>query len=67
METSKAAIMATIEPMVATILGIVVFHERMELLSAVGIGLIMLAILVLNNFGRPAVMEGNNEADFSNR
>ncbi len=66
-ETSKAAIMATIEPMVATILGIVVFHERMELLSAVGIGLIMLAILVLNNFGRPAVMEGSNEADFSNR
>lgn len=56
-ETSKAAIMATMEPMVATILGIVVFHEKLEPLSAVGIGLILLAIVVLNNFGRQAVVE----------
>lgn len=56
-EASKAAIMATVEPMVATILGIVIFHEKMSLPSAVGIALILLAILILNNFGRKVHME----------
>lgn len=56
-EASKAAIMATVEPMVATILGIVIFHEKMSLPSAVGIALILFAILILNNFGRKVHME----------
>ena len=51
-EASKAAIMATVEPMVATLIGIVAFGEKMSFMSAAGIVLILLAILILNNFGR---------------
>lgn len=51
-EASKAAIMATVEPMVATLIGIVAFGEEMSFMSAAGIVLILLAILILNNFGR---------------
>ena len=51
-EAGKAAIMATVEPMVATIIGVVVFSEAMDVASIIGIVLIILAIAILNNFGR---------------
>lgn len=47
-EASRAAILATIEPMVATLIGIVVFHEYMTLMSVVGVMCIMAAIVLLN-------------------
>ena len=48
MEASRAGILATIEPMVATLVGILVFHESMTVLSGLGILLILSAVIILN-------------------
>jgi len=47
-EASKAGIIATIEPMVATLIGIVFFSEPLNILSGLGILLILGAIILLN-------------------
>ena len=47
-EASKAGIIATLEPVVATIIGIVCFGERLNILSATGILLVLTAVVVLN-------------------
>ena len=47
-EASKAGIIATIEPMVATLVGIVFFSEPLNILSGLGILLILGAIILLN-------------------
>lgn len=47
-EASRAAILATVEPMVATLLGVIVFHEYMTLSSVLGILCIIGAIILLN-------------------
>lgn len=47
-EASKAGILATVEPMVATLFGIFVFSEPLTLSSALGILLILAAVVVLN-------------------
>lgn len=47
-EASKAGIIATIEPMVATLIGILVFSERLTLMSGAGILLILAAVVILN-------------------
>ena len=47
-EASKAGIIATIEPMVATLIGILVFSEQLTLMSGLGILLILTAVVILN-------------------
>lgn len=47
-EPSRAAILATTEPMMATVLGMIVYREGMTLFSAAGILCILLAIIILN-------------------
>ena len=47
-EASKAGILATVEPMVATIVGITYFSEALTLLSGIGIFLILSAVVILN-------------------
>ncbi len=47
-EASKAGILATIEPMVAAVVGILVFSEPLTLLSGLGILLILFAVILLN-------------------
>lgn len=47
-EASRAAILATVEPMVATLIGVIVFHEYMTLSSVLGILCIIGAIVLLN-------------------
>ena len=47
-EASKAGILATVEPMVATIIGIVFFSEQLTILSGLGILLILVAVIILN-------------------
>lgn len=44
--------MATAEPMVATLAGMLVFHEIPGAVSVIGILLVIFAIALLNNFGR---------------
>ena len=47
-EASKAGIIATIEPMVATLVGVLVYSEPLTILSALGILLILFAVILLN-------------------
>ena len=47
-EASRAGILATIEPMVATLIGILVFAEPLTLLSGLGILLILAAVVLPN-------------------
>lgn len=47
-EASKAGILATVEPMVATLIGILVFSEPLTLMSALGVLLILSAVIILN-------------------
>lgn len=49
---TDAAIAAILEPVVATLAGLAVFHETLGLMSILGIGLVLGAILVLNLPGR---------------
>jgi len=47
-EAGRAGILATIEPLVATLVGIIVFSEPVTLLSGLGIVLILAAVILLN-------------------
>jgi drug/metabolite transporter, DME family len=47
-ESSKAAIIATVEPIVATLLGVVLYHEGMGLLQMIGTGLIFSSVIIVN-------------------
>ena len=47
METGRAAILASVEPVVATVVGVTVFHEAMTAGSALGVLLVLAGIAVL--------------------
>lgn len=47
-EASRAGILATVEPLVATLFGILVFSEPLTLLSGLGMLLILAAVVLLN-------------------
>lgn len=47
-EPGKASVMASLEPAVATVVGAVVFHEKLTVPGAAGIALVLLAIVLLN-------------------
>ena len=47
-EASKAGILATVEPMVATLFGVLVFSEPLTLSSGLGVLLILVAVVFLN-------------------
>ena len=48
MESSKASILASVEPVVSALFGVFVFHETMSLWGVIGIALVLGAIVVLN-------------------
>ncbi|MEE0776467.1 MAG: DMT family transporter [Bacillota bacterium] len=48
METSKASIIASVEPVVATIVGVLVFHEAITVAGIFGICLVLSAVVLLN-------------------
>lgn len=48
METGRASIMASVEPVVATLVGIFIFSQPLSLMSAAGVALVLGAIVVLN-------------------
>jgi drug/metabolite transporter (DMT)-like permease len=48
LETGKASIMASVEPVVATVVGLAAFHEKMTALAAVGVALVLSAVVILN-------------------
>jgi len=47
-EAGKASVMASLEPAVATVVGVVVFHEPLTVPGLAGILLVLLAIVLLN-------------------
>jgi drug/metabolite transporter, DME family len=47
-ESSKAAIIATVEPIVATLLGVILYHEDMGILQMIGTGLIFSSVIIVN-------------------
>ncbi len=47
-ENSKAAIIVSIEPAMATALGVFVYHEQLDLLGYLGIALVLLGIVICN-------------------
>lgn len=48
LENSKASIIASIEPVTAAVLGIVLFHEKMTIHNVIGILLVLGAIVICN-------------------
>lgn len=48
MESSKASILASVEPVVGTLCGVFIFHEPITALGVVGIVMVLGAIVVLN-------------------
>ncbi|MEE7581676.1 MAG: DMT family transporter [Oscillospiraceae bacterium] len=48
MEAGKASILATVEPFVATIVGVLFFKETMTSFKIIGMLLVLLAIIILN-------------------
>ncbi|TCS82497.1 DMT family transporter [Tepidibacillus fermentans] len=47
LESSRASIVSTIEPVVATLLGIFQYGERLTLLQSIGIALVILAVIIV--------------------
>ena len=47
-EASKAGILATIEPMVATLFGVLIFKEPLTVFSCLGILMILSSVIILN-------------------
>ena len=47
-EASKAGIIATIEPVVATLVGVICFSEMLTFLSGIGIVLVLASVIILN-------------------
>ena len=64
-EASRAGILATIEPMVATLIGVLFFSEPLTMLSGLGILLILAAVILLNlkkkNISRDECHPNNHE------
>lgn len=51
-DTGKAAILVTLEPAVASLLGVLVFRETLSVSGIVGILLVLASVVVLNTEGR---------------
>ena len=60
MESSRASILASVEPAVAAVAGIVIFHERLSAQVALGVALVLGAVLVLSIHRHKAARTVNN-------
>ncbi|MBQ1894843.1 MAG: EamA family transporter, partial [Clostridiales bacterium] len=48
LENGKASVLASIEPVVASLVGVLYYHEKMSLATAVGIVLVLGAVVLVN-------------------
>ncbi len=48
LENGKASVIASVEPVVASLIGVIVYHEKMNLFNIIGIVLVLAAIVLLN-------------------
>ncbi|PYZ97401.1 EamA family transporter [Alteribacter lacisalsi] len=56
-ESSRASIAATVEPVVAALIGLIIFAERLTPWQLAGMGLVLLAVLVIQKRRKPAHKE----------
>lgn len=63
MENSKASIIASIEPVTATILGVLLYHEKLSISELVGVILVLGAIVINNNNENVEVLDGIEKRD----
>ncbi|MGN1192909.1 MAG: DMT family transporter [Dorea sp.] len=57
-ETSKVPVIASVETVVATIIGIVIFHEKLGIWNLIGIILVLSSIAIMNlNFTKGTALE----------
>lgn len=54
MEAGRASILASVEPLTSTVIGIVVFHEALTLAGAAGIACILGAVILLAQKAQPS-------------
>jgi len=57
MEASRASIISTLEPVVATIIGIAIFNESITVLKVMGILLIVFAVSILSKSKKAELSE----------
>jgi drug/metabolite transporter (DMT)-like permease len=55
MEAGKASILATVEPLVATIVGVALFNETLTVVKVIGMAMIFVAIVLLNINGKKKI------------
>ena len=48
-DNSRASIIASVEPVTATILGVILFHERISVSGVLGIVLVIAALFICNS------------------
>ena len=48
MESGKAAVIASIEPVAATLVGILAFHEKLQIFTVIGIIIVLISIAIIN-------------------
>lgn len=48
LENSKASVLSSVEPVVASLVGIIIYHEKMTLQSLIGIVLVLGAVVILS-------------------
>lgn len=51
-DNSKASIIASVEPVTATLLGLLLFGEKLSILEVVGVVLVLIALLICNRKGQ---------------
>ncbi|WP_342028047.1 DMT family transporter [Lentibacillus halodurans] len=62
-EASKASILTTVEPVVATLIGIFVFQEAFSLVQMLGMACIIGAVIIIQMNPRPAKTAGISDID----
>ena len=48
MENGTASVLASVEPVVATLVGVVVYKETLNLWNVIGIGMVLFSIVLIN-------------------
>lgn len=65
LESSKASLIATLEPVVASIIGFAVFKEQITLFKILGILLVITALIIIRE--KPAAEELQDNCEFTNK
>ncbi|MEC5426036.1 EamA family transporter [Virgibacillus sp. C22-A2] len=56
-EASKASILSTIEPVVATLIGVFIFHEAFSFVQILGMGFIIGAVILMQVYSKPKIKQ----------